>query len=87
MASFDKGNAKFGGDEFDDIGFAHTGRPSISTLLLMPRKDSDVFLIRLLVFDAVEMGTYFEWPESARRVLFDDVLVQIGDQFFGFKSK
>ena len=81
---FDKRNTDFIGDQFDHIGFTNAGRAHHQDIVFNT-SDHSVDCVRrfFLIFDSIKMGANLCGQDGFGGILFYDVLVEVGDKFFG----
>ncbi len=80
--SFDEGYTDFIGNQFDNIGLADTGRPDHQNVVLYAAHHTADGVFRFHgALNAIEVRAYFGCQNGFGAVLFDDVLIQVGNEF------
>ena len=79
---FDKRHADFVGNQLNDIGFAHTGRTDHEHIVFdATDHGTNAMGAFLQALDTIEMGADLGGQNGLGIILFDHILVQVGNQF------
>ena len=81
--ALDERNPDFFGDQFDDVRLADTGWAKHQDIVFNAADHTVDGITRILgVFNAAKVRTYFGGQNGFGFVLFDNVLIQVGNEIF-----